>query len=91
MSDRTVHARLRDGTEIVRYDRAGKWFVESPDGSRERVTVREAARRASVSGATIYVGRAGGGRFDSALWTFVDDRRSRSVQEAQTAAYGSAA
>jgi hypothetical protein len=27
VTDRTVHAYLSDGTEIVRYDRAGKWYA----------------------------------------------------------------
>lgn len=31
-NDRTVHAELADGHQIVRYDRAGKWYREGPDG-----------------------------------------------------------
>lgn len=43
--DRTVHARNDDGTVIVRYDRAGKWYIENlPEGKkRRRVTVKAAA------------------------------------------------
>lgn len=44
MSDRTVHASY-PGMEIVRYDRAGKWYFEPTDSSlpRQKVTVKQAA------------------------------------------------
>ena len=45
MDDRTVHARGK-GYEVVRYDRARKWYVESIDGSRRAVTVDQAVREA---------------------------------------------
>jgi hypothetical protein len=35
MGDRRVHARYGI-TEIVRYDRAGKWWIELTDGSGSR-------------------------------------------------------
>lgn len=69
-SDRTVHATLGDGWEVVRYDRAGKWYVEHPPPGRERraVSVSEAARMttdAMLRGeARINRGLPGGGTFD---------------------------
>jgi hypothetical protein len=44
MSDRTVHASY-PGLEIVRYDRAGKWYFEPTQTSlpRQQVTVGQAA------------------------------------------------
>jgi hypothetical protein len=41
MSDRTVHAILVNGAEIVRYDRAGKWYYES-SSYRRHLTITEA-------------------------------------------------
>ena len=70
--DRQVHALL-DDEQIVRYDRAGKWYIEfSPPRGRSarHVTVREAARRAvemKEQGGTIFTDRPGGGSFDRAV------------------------
>jgi len=63
MSDRRVHAVLVDDTEIVRYDRSGKWYVEPRKGKRRGVSVREAARQAGSVG-TVYLGLPGGSTFD---------------------------
>ncbi len=71
MSDRTVHASY-PGMEIVRYDRAGKWYFEPLDSSlpRQKVTVREAAHQAVwatehfESAGRIFWDRKGGSRFD---------------------------
>lgn len=65
MSDRTVHGWSADGGEIVRYDRAGKWFLEYRDRPRTRLDVRRAARFAREGRA--FLGRPGGGRFDKAV------------------------
>jgi hypothetical protein len=66
--DRTVHARSADKQqEIVRYDRAGKWWVENADGTRRPVGIREAAELArtyAVSRGTVFTGRSGGSMFD---------------------------
>jgi len=64
-SDRTVHARTSDGGEVVRYDRAGKWYVEWPGRMRPRrlVTLREAVELA-VAGQPL-LGQAGGKSFDA--------------------------
>jgi hypothetical protein len=69
--DRTVHARVqRDGTfphrhEIVRYDRAGRWYEECPAAQHRRraLTVNEAASLAVMG--TAYLNRPGGVRFDA--------------------------
>lgn len=48
--DRIVHALTRSGAEIVRYDRAGKWYIEHPRGTMlpaRQVSVSEAARIAA--------------------------------------------
>ena len=61
MSDRTVHGVSQSGWEIVRYDRAGKWYFESTKG-RTRVTIDHAAKVAAVG--TFHPGLPGGSRFD---------------------------
>lgn len=69
--DRTVHARIVTGTgvaEIVRYDRAGKWYVEPTWGKRTQLTMRDAALTAArwseqVNGSVFY-DRPGGSAFD---------------------------
>lgn len=71
--DRTVHARSADGAELVRYDRAGKWYVEHPPETltpRRKVSVNEAVDIAVGwwhNGGTPFIGRLGGGMFDAKL------------------------
>lgn len=68
--DRQVHARGISGLEVVRYDRAGKWFLELPGDSRKHVGVRDAARwawRMRATGGEVFVGLPGGGAFDRLL------------------------
>jgi hypothetical protein len=75
-SDRTVHGTLATGVgQIVRYDRASKWYVEWPDGQRRHISLGEAVRLA-VAGRPFY-GRPGGMRFD------VEVRRTLAVKERQ--------
>ena len=74
--NRTVHARCTnhapDGsggevTEIVRYDLAGKWYLESPTG-KQSVTVTQAARYAAMSDELEWEGgQPGGLAFDRKL------------------------
>jgi hypothetical protein len=68
MSDRAVFATSPDDSvQIVRYDRAGKWYSERADGLRQLLTVREAARAAiDIMDAGGYVRSRGlgGVRFD---------------------------
>lgn len=62
--DRIVHALTATGAEIVRYERAGKWYVEPKDGSkRTPVTIARAAELA-VAG-TVFPSRAGGQAFNA--------------------------
>lgn len=70
MPDRTVHARRHDGAEVVRYDRAGRWYVEWPPGSMKgcvRVSVSKAARLAAADDAEVFFGQPGGRSFDAAV------------------------
>jgi len=71
MSDRKVHAFAENGSEVVRYDRAGKWWVEHPAGSllpARQVSMREAARIAIEfwyeRGGSVNFGVPGGSAFD---------------------------
>lgn len=64
MTDRRVHAVLADGSEIVRYDRAGRWYVEEPTGHRYRVRFGDAVHLASGRGVRLNAGLPGGRRFD---------------------------
>ncbi len=67
--DRTVHARYRD-MEIVRYDRAGKWYLEPtiPGCKRQHVTIKVAAESARWgllnAGGSWTPGLSGGSAFD---------------------------
>lgn len=66
--DRTVHATSRDGDEVVRYDRSGKYRLERADGTRANLGLQTAVTEAmlfAVTGGTIYLGRPGGMRFDA--------------------------
>lgn len=66
MSDRTVHATTHDGGEIVRYDRAGKWYVEYYT-NRYRVPIEQAVGAALAydnAGTRVRFGLPGGGAFD---------------------------
>lgn len=66
--DRTVHALTADGAEVVRYERAGKWYVEVPVGQRQsrggrtRISIDEAVALARDGEAKL--GLYGGARFD---------------------------
>lgn len=77
--DRTVHGRsVADAWEVVRYDRAGKWYIEHTDGRRVRVTVQHAA---TVAAAGAFFPRLPGGRvFDQ----MVRARPARTHSEVRT-------
>ncbi len=62
--DRRVHAVLGDGSLIIRYDRAGKWFQEFPDKRRQKIDIRTAARLAAPA-RTVNLGLPGGNTFDA--------------------------
>lgn len=63
MSDRTVHGVSANGADIVRYDRAGKWYLEPRDAFRSRLTVADAAGHAALG--IHRAGLPGGQVFDS--------------------------
>jgi hypothetical protein len=51
---------------VVRYDRAGKWYLEPIGvGKRRAITLAQAADIARLGRA--FIGRPGGGRFDALL------------------------
>jgi hypothetical protein len=66
-ADRTVHA-WGDSGEVVRYDRAGKWYFEPKDGPRRLLGVSDAAIKALWlwyhDNGSVNFGLAGGGMFD---------------------------
>lgn len=77
-SDRRVHIRLSDGREIVRYDRAGKWYIEYPprgDGARYALRFADAVSWASMPDAEVFTGLSGGGAFDRAVKDLVAARQ----------------
>jgi hypothetical protein len=68
LSDRTVHAELDGVGQVVRYDRAGKWYYEPPVGRRRALTIKQAVDKAAemVScGGKVYLKRPGGSTFDA--------------------------
>jgi len=81
MSDRRVHARTRGGWEVVRYDKAGKWYLELfPTAKvRNRLSLREAAEYAVNSDAEIFFGLPGGGQFDVTVRRMLSYRRSNTL------------
>ena len=67
MSDRTVHGMTQDGGQIVRYDRAGKWWIEYPPESlKPRRSVTLAGAVAEARRGRAFLGRYGGRMFDAA-------------------------
>lgn len=71
--DRRVHASHYEGEEIVRYERAGKWYIELVEPSqhapaRKHVGIGEAVTRAleiRLMGGTVHFGVPGGSAFDA--------------------------
>lgn len=70
--DRTVHVTIRSladdtVTEVVRYNRSGKWWLESADG-RQQLTFNEAVAKVEDRPlVTWHEGRAGGRMFDATV------------------------
>ena len=68
-TDRALHAKFtheREVYHIVRYARAGKWWIEGVT-SRRPVTLQQAVDAARAFDAEVFFGKPGGLRFDSAL------------------------
>lgn len=78
MSDRTVHAHY-PGMEIVRYDRAGKWYLEPTEArllSAQQVTLDGAVRAALwgvENGGEVFMWKPGGGAFDARVKRLLAD------------------
>lgn len=79
MADRTVLARFsQDGTEVVRYDRAGKYYLESPT-ERRRVNLLHAVARTMWGGGEVFLGKPGGSAFDREYRREVDAAHALAV------------
>lgn len=67
--DQVVHVTLElpDGsrTEVVRADRAGKYYQRGADGSLKQLTLAQAVSFALLPGAQWHRSRVGGMRFDA--------------------------
>lgn len=70
--DRTVHATVPGGGEIVRYDKASKWYLEYPPKTlkpRTRLSLPKAVdlalKHEREPGCCIFLNRAGGTMFDA--------------------------
>ncbi len=67
--DRRVYGTNEDGSEVVRYDRAGKWYLEKSGEARRKLSIKEAVEivagweHEAVGGPRL--GLVGGSRFDS--------------------------
>lgn len=68
--NRRVHAVMSDGSELVRYDKAGKWYQEWPHlisktGVRKRIamTLGEVVNEA-IDAAQVFYEKPGGASFD---------------------------
>ncbi|KQO98751.1 hypothetical protein [Leifsonia sp. Leaf264] len=61
--DRTVYAVL-NGVEVVRYDRASKWYAENSDGTRKLIPIAQAVEMAveaaTTDGSHVAFDRLGG-------------------------------
>jgi hypothetical protein len=74
MADRTVHASSESG-ELVRYERAGKWYMELPDDLNDpepRILCNLADAVAVAiamwyEGGDIFLDQPGGKRFDAKI------------------------
>lgn len=73
MADRTVHVTIvpasRERIEIVRYDRAGKWFYEDSGRRSRQITLAEAVKFAAQDRPAViwHEGLPGGRTFDAAV------------------------
>lgn len=79
--DRTVHASLGP-RELVRYDRQGRWYDETPERRTRVASVHDAAALAITledNGGEIYPGQPGGKQFDAKV-AGARQRRSRGVR-----------
>ena len=83
MEDRRVYAVTAFGTEIVRYDRGGRWYAEC-DGQRQRITIPQAVAWALEPGSIVHHYIPGGANFYAALArarALEDDRASEDTRD----------
>ena len=76
--DRTVHAQGR-GFEVVRYNRAGRWYVEGSKDRRQAnldQAVREAVHLAASVGGAVRLRQPGGSAFDRQLRRHVESKQA---------------
>lgn len=63
---RRVHGVTASGAEVVRYDTAGKWYLEHPhSGKRSQIALSEAVDLACRPGSDVRLGLSGGRTFDA--------------------------
>ena len=67
MDDRRVHAVTAIGSEVVRYGRAGKWYLEAAGEKRQPLSLAAAVRLAAGWDADLRLGLPGGRMFDAAV------------------------
>ena len=60
--DRTVFAEFDNGAELVRYEIAGKWYIEHPAHARDLITLDQAVS-AALQADRVYQFRTGGQAF----------------------------
>ncbi|ROR75999.1 hypothetical protein SAMN06295974_3855 [Plantibacter flavus] len=75
-TDRTIHGWTADGSEIVRYDRSGKWYIEplpAAPGKRLQVSLADAVAAALLGKHAL--GRPGGSMFDAKIRKQLDTTR----------------
>lgn len=76
--DRTVHATRADGAEVARYDRAGKYYLEHPDGRRYPLTLETATSIAADPTSRWHERKPGGMRFDAVVRDKIAARKNAS-------------
>jgi len=74
--DRTVHATTIEGGEVVRYDKAGKWYLEYPSAHtpRHALTLEAAVFYATRRGSEIFE-MPGGQSFRAAVRRTLEQMR----------------
>lgn len=74
--DRKIHAVRVGVGELVRYDRAGRWYWEPHGGKRERLTLGEAVERAlwCMQAGRVVFNQQGGATFDARVRKAVASR-----------------
>lgn len=72
---RIVHGYSAAGNAVVRYDRAGKYYVEFSGMRRKKLTLAEAVQLVADPDGSWCEGAAGGMRFDAEVRKAIGKRR----------------